>query len=131
LGEFVRVAKVADFRRGGRGRAVELDGKQVAIFRTQNAWIAVSDACPHMGASLADGKIDGEKIECAWHGWKFDTRTGKNAFKDWACVTVYAVRIEGDDVLLERKPQAAPDKRDPDAGRPSLEGFELDGEEER
>lgn len=110
---------------------MDLDGKQVAIFRTQNAWIAVSDACPHMGASLADGKIVGEKIECSWHGWKFDTRSGKNTFKEWACVTVYEVRIQGDDVLLERKPEEPPAKRDPGDGRPSLEGFELDDEEER
>jgi nitrite reductase (NADH) small subunit/3-phenylpropionate/trans-cinnamate dioxygenase ferredoxin subunit len=130
LGEFVRVARVGDFRPGGRGRAVDLDGKQVAVFRTQSGWIAVSDACPHMGASLADGRIVGDKIECGWHGWKFDTRTGKNAFKEWACVTVYQVRIEGDDVLLERRPEE-PVTRDPDAGRPSLDGFEPDQGDER
>ena len=101
MGDLVPVAKVSDFRIR-RGRTVDFEGKKVAVHRTSSGWVAVSDACPHMGASLAEGKIVDGKIECAWHGWKFDLRTGKNAFKEWACVTVYAVHVRGEQVFLER-----------------------------
>jgi nitrite reductase/ring-hydroxylating ferredoxin subunit len=34
--------------------------------------------CPHMGAPLERGKLcdGGAAIQCPWHGYQFDTRTG-------------------------------------------------------
>jgi nitrite reductase/ring-hydroxylating ferredoxin subunit len=95
--------KVGDLRqfRSGRARTVDFHGAKVAVFRTRDGWVAVSDACPHMGASLAMGRLVDGAVECAWHHWKFDARTGRNAFKSWACVKVYVVRVIGNDVFLE------------------------------
>ena len=122
MDDLVRVAKVSDFR-FRRGRTVDFDGKKVAVFRTSEGWVAVSDACPHMGASLADGRgVDG-KVECSWHHWKFDLRTGKSAWKDWACVTVYAVRVHVDEVFLERPaPDVPVSVPDGEAGTQGADG---------
>jgi phenylpropionate dioxygenase-like ring-hydroxylating dioxygenase large terminal subunit len=30
-------------------------------------------ACPHLGADLAMGHVDGDALVCPFHGWKFDT----------------------------------------------------------
>jgi 3-phenylpropionate/trans-cinnamate dioxygenase ferredoxin subunit len=38
---------------------------------------AMGDACPHQGASLAEGKLRGVTITCPRHGARFDLRTGK------------------------------------------------------
>jgi phenylpropionate dioxygenase-like ring-hydroxylating dioxygenase large terminal subunit len=38
---------------------------------------ALRDACPHRGMPLSHGRLDGERIQCAFHGWKFDVHTGQ------------------------------------------------------
>jgi len=42
---------------------------------------ALENKCPHLGLSMARGKIDGAVIQCPWHGSKFDICSGKNV--DW------------------------------------------------
>src|SRR5213083_2767541 len=38
---------------------------------------ALRDACPHRGMPLSCGQFDGERVECSYHGWQFDARTGQ------------------------------------------------------
>lgn len=106
MGEFVRVGRVSEFREG-RGRAVKVDGVDVAVFRVGARLFALKDACPHMGASLADGKPEGLQVECHWHHWKFDLDTGRCHEREWAAADRYEVKLDGQDVLLR-----PPDKRE-------------------
>jgi phenylpropionate dioxygenase-like ring-hydroxylating dioxygenase large terminal subunit len=51
----------------------KIAGKTLTIFRTKNGSIkAINDVCPHRGASLSQGKIKNDCIECPYHGWIFD-----------------------------------------------------------
>src|ERR1041385_2809183 len=43
----------------------------------QGRVFAMNDACPHRGMPLSCGWFDGEQLECSYHGWKFDARTGQ------------------------------------------------------
>ncbi len=43
----------------------------------QGRAFALRDACPHRGMPLSFGHLDGEQIECCYHGWKFDAHTGQ------------------------------------------------------
>lgn len=90
---------MADFRQG-RGRLVRAEDAAVAVFRVGERWYALRDACPHMGASLADGELDGLRVTCRWHGWKFDLRDGQGDRREWARAWVHEIRIEGDEVLV-------------------------------
>ncbi|MGB3508564.1 MAG: aromatic ring-hydroxylating dioxygenase subunit alpha [Microcoleaceae cyanobacterium] len=57
----------------GKIKAVSLLGKELAIFRNfEKEVIAVDAYCPHMGAHLAEGKIEGEGVRCFFHNWKFN-----------------------------------------------------------
>jgi phenylpropionate dioxygenase-like ring-hydroxylating dioxygenase large terminal subunit len=38
---------------------------------------AVRDSCPHRGMPLSAGQFDGETVECSYHGWKFEPRSGQ------------------------------------------------------
>ena len=107
--EYVNVGKLHEFKKG-RGRAVTVDGVLVAVHRTATGFVAVTDACPHMGASLADATLlDENTLECHWHHWKYDTATGKNlGLKPWACLTVYEIKVDGQDVLIKRPPPPPP-----------------------
>ncbi|MGB5349537.1 MAG: Rieske 2Fe-2S domain-containing protein, partial [Polyangiales bacterium] len=50
---------------------VQCVGNQWVIFRDASGTARVVDAyCPHLGANLADGKVQGDCVECPFHGWK-------------------------------------------------------------
>ena len=57
----------------GMVKAVTLLGKNLAIYRGfSNQVVAIDAYCPHMGAHLAEGKVDGDGIRCFFHNWKYD-----------------------------------------------------------
>ena len=100
---FTCVGTIDQFRRG-RGRVVRVGDNDVAVFHTRDGWYALLDSCPHMGASLAGGRIDGHTVECAWHHWQFDMRDGISKQRDWACASVYELRIVDRSVWLRPRP---------------------------
>ncbi len=38
---------------------------------------ALRDSCPHRGMPLSYGHLEGELLECCYHGWRFEPRTGQ------------------------------------------------------
>jgi nitrite reductase/ring-hydroxylating ferredoxin subunit len=60
------------------GEAVIVGGTDphVAVFNVDGEWLATADTCTHDKSSLAEGYIDGDVVECAWHFAKFCLRTG-------------------------------------------------------
>jgi nitrite reductase (NADH) small subunit/3-phenylpropionate/trans-cinnamate dioxygenase ferredoxin subunit len=88
----------------GCGRVVLIEDVRVAVFRLDRGWFALRDACPHMGSSLADGSIRGDRVACRWHAWSFDLATGESDSKRKACARVYELRIERDHVWLKPPP---------------------------
>jgi nitrite reductase/ring-hydroxylating ferredoxin subunit len=83
------------------GVRVEVGGLMVAVFRRGGDVHAVGDSCPHMGASLSEGYLDGGTVVCPWHGWVFKLDDGSSLFDENSCVPVYRVIIEDGDVVVE------------------------------
>jgi len=78
---------------GMRFKVVELDGKLVAF----------SAQCAHQMGPLGDGRIEGGVVECPWHGYRFDIRSGE-CVSGGLCRLTQAptVRIDSDGkVVLE------------------------------
>ncbi len=75
MADFQSVAKVDDIPEG-QGRAFPVDGRMVAIFRVDGEFFAINDTCPHMGASLAEGDVEGTAVWCPWHAWRFCVKDG-------------------------------------------------------
>src|SRR4029078_4215677 len=42
--------------------------------RAEGALRVAPDACPHMGASLACGRVEAGRLVCPWHGLRLDER---------------------------------------------------------
>uniref|UniRef100_A0A1B6E9K0 cholesterol 7-desaturase n=1 Tax=Clastoptera arizonana TaxID=38151 RepID=A0A1B6E9K0_9HEMI len=63
----------------GQVKHVSALGENFAVFRTMKGEIQVLDAyCPHLGANMGIGGIvKGDCIECPFHGWQFESQTGK------------------------------------------------------
>ncbi len=54
-------------------KPLKLLGKNLAIYRGNSGKVVAIDAyCPHMGAHLAEGKVDGDGIRCFFHNWKYN-----------------------------------------------------------
>jgi methylxanthine N1-demethylase len=54
-------------------QAVTLLGERVVVVRLGGTVAALRDLCIHRGSALSVGKvIDGDKLQCAYHGWTYD-----------------------------------------------------------
>lgn len=56
-----------------RPQALTLLGRDLVLYRNQTGKPVALDAyCPHLGAPLAQGKIEEGKVQCPLHRWQFD-----------------------------------------------------------
>lgn len=52
--------------------AVRLLAQELVLWRDDDAVVhAWADQCPHRGAKLSLGRIEGGRLECPYHGWQF------------------------------------------------------------
>ena len=86
----------------GTGIVRVVAGKPVAIFNVGGTLYAIDDACPHAGAPLSDGDVDGTVVTCLWHGWRFRLTDGvwADAPKGKVRVGCYPVAVVGDEVVV-------------------------------
>jgi len=58
----------------GSATAVGLLGSDVVIARVSSGRLLAADnACPHKGMRLDRGTVVGNELQCAYHGWSFNT----------------------------------------------------------
>ncbi|MBO9547908.1 Rieske 2Fe-2S domain-containing protein [Pseudomonas sp.] len=79
---------------------VEGEGKSVALFNVDGRLLAVDDSCPHQGASLCAGQLQGAVIQCRSHGLRFDLASGYLLNSTALKVASYPVEVEGDRVFI-------------------------------
>lgn len=100
MADFVRVASLADLPPGTL-QAVEVEGRNVCLANADGTVYAFQDNCSHRDYPLHDGALEGTRLECGWHGGKFELSSGRAvglpAIKP---IATYDVRIEGDDILV-------------------------------
>ena len=97
---FVKVAQVSEIK-PGEMISVEVNNEQVLLSNVGGSIHAVDVICSHAYATLSEGDLDGEEVECPLHGGKFNLTTGEaiGPPADEA-VQVYKVQIEGADILV-------------------------------
>lgn len=61
----------------GQTLAVDVDGEAVCLYNLGGTLYATQDLCTHETASLAQGYIDGDCIECPLHQALFHIPTGE------------------------------------------------------
>lgn len=87
------VTAAADLEEGERV-IVDVEGREVAVFRIDDEFYALLNYCVHQGGPGCEGRIAGTLVEhedgrlgyereneivsCPWHGWEYDIRTGEH-----------------------------------------------------
>lgn len=79
-----------------RGVTVLIEDKKICLVRNTKGFFAVSDACPHLGASLSKGVCNNfMEIVCPWHSYRFDLASGvENTLNHNLKVEVFPVKID-------------------------------------
>ncbi len=85
----------------GKGKAVHVEGTDLALFRVKDDYFAISNTCLHRGGPLGEGELNGYEVTCPWHGWKFDVRNGSLTIIPTLKVKTYKIKKEDDTVLIE------------------------------
>jgi nitrite reductase/ring-hydroxylating ferredoxin subunit len=88
----------ADVLAGDRA-VVEADGREILLIRVAGELHAFDNACPHEGNPLVDGDVLGDQLECAYHAWRFDLRTGACLYGDEPA-TRYATEEDASEIRI-------------------------------
>jgi 3-phenylpropionate/trans-cinnamate dioxygenase ferredoxin component len=104
MSEFVAVARIGEIEEG-EVKVVRVGDAPIGLTKVEGEFFAFADVCTHDDGPVAEGELDEYIIECPRHGAKFDIRTGKaRQLPAVTPIPVYAVKVEGDTVLVSKKP---------------------------
>jgi nitrite reductase (NADH) small subunit len=83
-------------------RVVKTPRGCIAVFRVAEGEIfALDDRCPHKGGPLSNGIVHGKSVTCPLHNWVIGLETAEAQGVDEGRGERYAVRLEGDRILLD------------------------------
>lgn len=74
--EWVRVAEPADCP-AGQLLGVEANGDRVVLANVDGTFYALEDRCSHQDFPLSEGDLDGDRLECIFHGARFEVASGR------------------------------------------------------
>jgi nitrite reductase/ring-hydroxylating ferredoxin subunit len=73
--DFMPVLPESDLREAKPTRA-QHEGTPILLVRRGAQIYAIAETCSHLGGPLAEGELDGDVIQCPWHGSRFSLRDG-------------------------------------------------------
>jgi nitrite reductase/ring-hydroxylating ferredoxin subunit len=80
---------------------VDSNSKKILIANLNGKYYAIGGTCTHMGCTLSEGTLNGEKVQCPCHGSTFDIRTGavvKGPARNPEAS--YELKVDGDQILV-------------------------------
>lgn len=100
-GGYTRVATLDQVPEGTL-LGIEPDGHRICLANVEGEIYALQDNCSHQDFPLSAGVLEDGRVECAWHGAKFDPASGRAvALPAIRPVKTFAVRVDGDDILVD------------------------------
>ena len=116
MGGFVEAARVDDVLEGSM-KEIIAGGHEILLARVQGQYHAIANRCPHMGAKLSQGRLNGLVVTCPRHGSQFDVSDGRvvgwtgdlpslvstlgKAFRGPRPAVTYRTKVEEDKILVE------------------------------
>ncbi|RBI59639.1 Rieske (2Fe-2S) protein [halophilic archaeon] len=105
----------------GERKLVEVEGREIALFRVEGEYLAYTNWCAHQGGPACEGKVtgtseaefdreslqtslewckEGEVLNCPWHGWEYDISSGDCLSNSGVRLPAHPVRVEDGEVVL-------------------------------
>jgi 3-ketosteroid 9alpha-monooxygenase subunit A len=113
----------------GKPHELEIFGTKLVIFAGEDGQLTILDGyCPHMGASLGQGRVVGNDVACAFHGWQWgrDGRCARIPFASRvpprAKIKSWPVMEVSDQVFVYHDPEGNPPP--PDVTIPRIESYD-------
>lgn len=98
---FHPVAQLKDLKIGKMLR-VTIAGQNVLLANVDGEIYAVEDMCSHEDASLYNGALKGDCVECPLHGSHFNLKTGEPQQEPATDpIKTFAVQVDGDTILVK------------------------------
>jgi NAD(P)H-dependent nitrite reductase small subunit len=95
-----KIAEINDIPKNG-SKLVMVDDTPIALFNFNGKIQAWDNRCPHRGASLADGIISENIIQCKLHLWEFDVKTACAVANSNLKVETFTVEIKDGSVYID------------------------------
>ena len=103
VSDFVRVASTSEIPEG-KMRKVMVGSQQVLVSNVKGNYCAIGNVCTHMGGPLDQGILDGNEVQCPWHGSHFDVTNGQvKRGPAMRPEPVYDVKVEGGSIMVRPK----------------------------
>jgi 3-phenylpropionate/trans-cinnamate dioxygenase ferredoxin component len=102
----IPVATVDELAPGQRKLAF-VEGRSIVLFNVAGSLYAIENSCPHAGASLASGSLEGCVLRCPAHGLRFDLRTGCMPGVEGLNLKTFSMRAVEDKLLVRLDEPAA------------------------
>jgi nitrite reductase/ring-hydroxylating ferredoxin subunit len=76
-------------------------GMNILLLKIDGQFRAFQGHCPHQGAALVEGELDGGLLVCAAHRWQFDATNGQGVNPRNARLKSFPVRVVERKVVIE------------------------------
>ena len=115
MADFIEVSRTSELQ-DGTMKEVSVQGRKMLLARIGDKYYATDNRCPHLGAKLSQGKLEGTTVICPRHGSQFDLSDGRvlrwtnwsglisklsQVLKSPRPLTLYKTRVEDDKILIE------------------------------
>lgn len=97
---WTKAALFSEIEEGG-SKVVSVDGKDLALFKTEGVVYAMDNTCPHRGGPLGEGYLENGEVTCPWHAWSFSVKTGECQTMPGITQPTFPVKIEDGAILVD------------------------------
>jgi glutamate synthase domain-containing protein 2/nitrite reductase/ring-hydroxylating ferredoxin subunit len=80
----------------------EADGIDLVLVRRSGTVHVFEGRCPHRGALLADGRVEGANLICGVHGWDYRLDSGVSAYNPAERIYKFSCHVVDGQVLLDK-----------------------------
>lgn len=106
---------------GGERILVQLEGRDIVVFNLGDEYVAYLNWCAHQGGPCGEGtrtgtrvarydreagelevswEREGEILNCPWHGWEYDLRSGECLSRRDRVLPSYPVTVDDGNVVV-------------------------------